>query len=197
MQSAMRTVKLYGALGNKFGRTHKLSVKSPSEAIKALCVTIPGFEKFLHKSKDAGLTFAVFNGKKNIGEGELEFSGSKDIRIAPVPVGSKRNGLFQTILGVILIAVAWWNPLGWAAGGAMITGVAGAGVSLAVGGVLQMLSPQAKGLGSSEQVENTPSKMIGGAVNTTALGNPIGILAGERVVGGAIISAGVYAEDLA
>lgn len=189
MQSTMRTVKLYGILGNKFGRTHKLSVKSPSEAIKALCVTIPGFEKFLHKSKDAGLTFAVFNGKKNIGEAELAFNGSKDIRIAPVPIGNKRNGLFQTILGVVLIVVGAFTS--WSGGTVLIQ----AGIGLVAGGVIQMLSPQPKGLGSSEQVENTPSKMIGGAVNTTALGSPIGILAGERQIGGAIISAGIMAEN--
>ena len=187
MQSTMRTVKLYGVLGSRFGRTHKLSVKSPSEAIKALCVTIPGFEKFLHKSKDAGLTFAVFNGKKNIGESELGFSGSKDIRIAPVPIGNKRNGLFQTILGIALIAVGTFIPGAQAA--------IAPGIALLAGGVIQMLSPQPKGLGSSEQVENTPSKMIGGAVNTTALGSPIGILAGYRQIGGALISAGIMSED--
>lgn len=187
MQSTMRTIKLYGVLGSRFGRAHKLSVKSPSEAIKALCVTIPGFEKYLAKSKDVGLTFAVFNGKKNIGEGELEFSGSKDIRIAPVPIGNKRNGLFQTILGVVLIIAGAVTGQVW---------LVQTGVALTAGGVIQMLSPQPKGLGSSEAVENKASKMIGGAVNTTALGNPIGILAGYRQIGGALISAGIMSEDM-
>ncbi len=189
-QTPIRTIKLYGKL-RKFGKEFKLAVKSPAEAIKALCVQIPGFEKFLADSKKNNLEYAVFNGKNNICQDELGFSGSDEIRIAPVISGSKRNGLFQTILGVVLIAVAWWNPGAWYAAGAMA-----AGIGLAAGGVVQMLSPQPKGIDSREPTENTPSKSFGGAVNTIALGSPIAILGGKRVIGGSIISAGIYAENL-
>jgi len=57
-------------------------VKSPAEAIKALCVQIPGFERFLSNAKSRGLEFAVFRDKRNIGEKELTYNGSGDIRIA-------------------------------------------------------------------------------------------------------------------
>ncbi|HHH1307693.1 TPA: tail assembly protein, partial [Yersinia enterocolitica] len=36
---------------------------------------------------------------------------------------------------------------------------------------------------------------FGGPVNTVAQGNPIPIGYGERIIGGAIISAGIYTED--
>ncbi|MBF4432284.1 tail assembly protein, partial [Vibrio anguillarum] len=36
-----------------------------------------------------------------------------------------------------------------------------------------------------------------GAVNTTASGHIVGIGYGERLIGGAVISAGIYAEDIA
>lgn len=188
MVESLRTVRLYGKMGTLFGRVHKIAVRSPAEAIKALCVTIPGFEKYLSKSKENNLTFAVFVGKENIGEAELGFDGSKDIRIAPIISGSKRNGLFQTILGVILIAVGTFVPGAQAA--------IAPGIALVAGGVIQLLSPQPKGLKSREATENLPSYAFGGSVNTTAMGNPVGILAGERVIGGAIISAGIYAENL-
>lgn len=68
---------------------------------------------------------------------------------------------------------------------------------MVAGGVVQMLSPQAKGLKGSEAAENAPSYAFGGAVNTTAAGNPVGIGYGKRRIGGAIISAGIYAEDIA
>ena len=38
---------LYGVLGARFGREHRLAVHSCAEAIHALCVSIPGFKRFL------------------------------------------------------------------------------------------------------------------------------------------------------
>ena len=189
----IRKVKLYGKL-RRFGNEFYLAVASPAEAIRALCVQIPGFEKFLGESKKNNLEYAVFNGKQNVGECELEFQGAGDIRIAPVISGSKRNGLFQTILGAVLIAVAYFNPFG-ALTGPMTTALMAGGISMVAGGVVQMLSPQPKGLDSREPTENKPSYSFGGAVNTTAYGQPIPILAGLRTVGGAIISAGLMSED--
>lgn len=190
----IRKVKLYGKL-RKFGNEFYLSVATPAEAIRALCVQIPGFEKFLGESKKNNLEYAVFNGKQNVGECELEFQGAGDIRIAPVISGSKRNGLFQTILGAVLIAVAYFNPFG-ALTGPMTTALMAGGISMVAGGVVQMLSPQPKGLDSREPTENKSSYAFGNAVNTTAYGNPVPILGGLRVVGGAIISAGLYSEDI-
>ncbi|MGT3282611.1 tail assembly protein, partial [Yersinia enterocolitica] len=46
-----------------------------------------------------------------------------------------------------------------------------------------------------QSAENTASYAFGGPVNTVAQGNPVAIGYGERRIGGAIISAGVYAED--
>lgn len=69
------------------------------------------------------------------------------------------------------------------------------GASMALGGIVQMLSPQAKGLSSSAAPENKPSYAFGGPVNTVAQGNPVGVLYGKRRIGGAIISAGIYADD--
>lgn len=184
-QQALRKIKLYGKL-RQFGKEFHLAVSSPAEAIKALCVQLPGFEKFLATAKDNGMEFAVFNGNKNINESELNFSGSKDIRIAPILTGSKRNGLFQTIVGIILIAA------GAVSGNAFLIQT---GIALTAGGVIQMLSPQPKGLKTREPTENAASYAFGSSVNTTAQGNPVGILAGQRIIGGAIISAGIYAEE--
>lgn len=68
-------------------------------------------------------------------------------------------------------------------------------VSLAVGGVIQMLSPQAKRLKTSAAPENTPGYAFGSAKNTTASGNPVPLCLGRRRWGGAVISAAIYAED--
>lgn len=190
----MTTVLLYGKL-RQFGKTFRLSVRSPAEAIKALCVQIPGFERFLVTAKAEGIEFAVFRGARNIAENELCYAGEGPIRIAPVVSGSKRGGLLQTIIGVAIIALAWWNPLGWSAATALAVGMGGG--SMAVGGVIQMLSPQAKGLTMSGAPENLPSYAFGSAKNTTASGNPVPICIGKRRWGGAIISASIYAKDKA
>jgi predicted phage tail protein len=181
----MTTIRLYGQL-RQFGRSFRLSVRSPAEAIKALCIQIPGFERFISNAKSRGIEFAVFRGKKNIDKKELGYCGSGEIRIAPVITGSKRAGILQTIVGVILI-VASFIP-GFQA-------LLPVGIALVAGGVIQMLSPQPSGLKTSAAPENTPGYAFGSAKNTTASGNPVPLCIGKRRWGGAIISAAIYAED--
>lgn len=70
------------------------------------------------------------------------------------------------------------------------------GASMVMGGVIQMLTPQPSfGMSVSQSVENKPSYAFGSPVNTTAQGYPVPILYGEREIGGAVISAGIYAEN--
>ena len=100
--------------------------------------------------------------------------------------GSKRAGVLQTIIGVVLIAASFIPGF---------QALLAPGIALVAGGVVQMLSPQAKGLKTSAAPENQPSYAFGSAKNTTASGNPVPICYGRRRWGGAIISAGIYAED--
>lgn len=180
----MTTIKLYGQL-RQFGRSYDLSVRTPAEALKALCVQIPGLERFISNARSRGLVFAVFRGKKNIGESELNYQGKGDIIIAPVIVGSKRAGILQTIIGAVLIVMSPFTS------GATLA----PGIALAAGGVIQMLSPQAQGLKSSAAPESTPGYAFGSAKNTVASGLPVPLCIGRRRWGGAIISAAIYAED--
>ena len=43
----MVLVRLYGKLGKLFGREHRLSVSSVREAIRALCIMVPGLDRWL------------------------------------------------------------------------------------------------------------------------------------------------------
>ncbi|MDE9484252.1 tail assembly protein [Xenorhabdus bovienii] len=186
----LRTIRLSGVLIPQFGREYKLAVSSPIEAIRALSVIIDGFEKFLLTAKERGLTFAVFIGKRNISRDELELSGEGDIRIVPVIIGSKKAGIFQTILGAVMVVAgvfAWATPYG--------VPLVMSGASMMLGGVVQMLSPMPGGLVRREDPDNKPSYAFGGPVNSIAQGNPVPIGYGKRRIGGAIISAGIYAED--
>ena len=196
----LKTIRLYGVLGAKFGREHRLAIDSPREAIKALSVLYDGFEQFLANAHLKGLEFAVFKGQRNITKNELYLDTCEDIRIAPVIKGSKRGGFFQTVIGVALIAAATYftgglgaafTAGGWAGAAAM------SGAAMAIGGIVQMLSPQPRGLSMRQDADNKPSYAFGGAVNTTAQGNPVPLLygLGRREIGGAVISAGIYTED--
>jgi predicted phage tail protein len=121
MSESVRKVRLYGVLGTTFGREYQLAVSSAREAVRALCVIVPGFERFLNNSRQRGLTYAVFSGKQNLNQKALEMDeGGDDIRIAPVIIGSKRGGLMQTILGAALIAVAAFAPWGRQSGPVML-----------------------------------------------------------------------------
>ncbi|ROM84888.1 tail assembly protein [Pseudomonas sp. WP18] len=191
----MTTILLYGKL-RQFGRSFRLAVRTPAEAVKALCVQIPGFERFISNAKSRGMEFSVFRGKKSIGEGELGYGGRGDIRIAPVIVGSKRGGVMQTIIGAVLIVAG--AAINYFSGGSLAwlgTPMMQVGLATAIGGVIQLLSPQAGGLKTSAAPENTPGYAFGSAKNTTASGNPAALCAGRRRWGGAVASAAIYAED--
>lgn len=196
----LTTIRLYGALGARFGRVHKLAVQTSAEAVKALCINFDGLEDYLMNAKKNGMTFAVFRGKRNIGVQDFqELAGKSDIRIAPVMEGAKKAGMFQTILGAVMVVAGiivgvatGWTGVGLTFGAGLIM----SGASMMAGGIYQMLSPQPKGLQGRDDPDNKPSYAFGGSVNTLAMGNPVPPLWGEREIGGAIISAGIVAEDI-
>lgn len=193
MAELMTQIELGGILGKTFGKTHHRLISTIHEASRSLAATIEGFEKFMITSNRRGLTYAVFRGKKNIGEDDLGYPVTSDvIRIVPVIIGSKRAGLFQTILGVALV-VAGYALSGFTAGASMA--LVAPGIALAAGGVIQMLSPQASGLASKQDSDNQASYAFGGVTNTASQGYPVALGYGRRRVGGAIISAGIYVED--
>ncbi|QJI29897.1 tail assembly protein [Pseudomonas sp. ADAK18] len=184
----MTEIKLSGSLARKFGRLHRRQIDSGSgwEVFRAMNATLEGFEEEVKRLDSLGMRFAIFRNKKNVGPAELGRSGAKEIRIVPVVEGSKRAGILQTVIGAVLIAASFVPGLQF---------LAAPGIALVAGGVIQMLSPQAKGLSQSAAPENLPSYAFGSARNTTASGNPVPICIGDRRWGGAIISASIYAED--
>lgn len=206
MSERIRTIRLYGELGRLFGRVHYLAVSSAAEAVKALGVLFPQFNPYLASSKDKGMAFAVFHGKRNIGRDELgNPPGAADIRIAPIVQGSKSGGGLQVVLGIALIAAASFFTGGLAAGGAGLFGAGAAGTtwgavgmvgfSLAIGGVAQMITGQQAKIDSGEAVNNRPSYNFSGIKNTITQGNPVPLCYGEMTTGSAQLSLGIRAED--
>lgn len=187
MVEIMTQIELGGELGKIFGKTHFRLISSVKEAGIALSATLKGFKQYMISSKQRGKTYAIFKGKKNIGEDDLGYPVTGEvIRIVPVIIGSKKAGLLQTILGAALVVVGVVTQQYY---------LAATGISLSVGGIVQMLSPQTTGLASKQSADNQASYAFGGVTNTAAQGYPVPLGYGKRRIGGAIISAGIYVED--
>jgi predicted phage tail protein len=203
----IRTIHLHGRLGKKYGRQHQLAVSTPAEAIRAINANHPGFADEILKLGEQGYAYRVLHGKRaNIGLNsaeELNDPASGDIRIVPEIAGAKKGGLGQLIAGIAMIALVYFT--GGAAAGLWGTSVAGTtvgsiamniGLSLALGGVVQMLASTTKSGQTSEKKTN-PSYIFDGAINTMAQGHPVPIGYGEMIVGSAVISAGVDIDQVA
>jgi predicted phage tail protein len=97
------------------------------------------------------------------------------------------------------LAVAWWNPMGWAASGAFLSQstLYSVGTAMILGGVSQMIAPTPKAAEPYEPPENKPSYSFNGAVNTTAQGHPVPVGYGRLIVGSAVISAGIDVDEVA
>lgn len=186
MSQQLREVRLYGALGREFGRIHMLAVDTVAEAVRALAANFPTIERFF---RDHPHGFHILAGREDradpdrlgdpMGQGEV-------IKIIPATAGSKRGGLLQTIIGVTLIVVGFVTGQLW---------VAQIGLSLALGGVAQMLTPTPKYQSGSDE-ERKQSYIFTGAVNTSAQGNAVPIGYGRMVVGSQVISMGLTVQEL-
>ncbi|WP_207285230.1 tail assembly protein, partial [Pseudomonas sp. FW300-N2A2] len=181
----MATIKLSGSLAKKFWRQkdYLLETGEAREAFSALKNTVDGFDEFIRDQARKGMRYAIFRNRENVGEDRLAMSGTTEIRIVPIISGSKNSGLFQTILGVVLI-VASFIP-GFQA-------LMPVGIAMTLGGVVQMLSPVPKAPSQQEQssTENKPSYLFNGAFNSTQQGLPVPVVYGHMLVGSSVVAVG-------
>ena len=196
----LSNVTFKGAMAKQFGKNHQYDVQNIRELLRALCATKKGFEKYMSNAHLKGVKFAFFVDGKNIGIDEFDINATgKNYMIMPVSQGSK-SGFINVIVGAVALVAAFFT------GGATLTVfgttieaasvLAGVGISMALGGIVQLLTPQPPfKAGVSSDAENQPNYAFGSPVNTNSLGYPIPILLGEREIGGAIINAGIYTED--
>lgn len=195
---AITTIRLYGLLGKKFGRVHRMAVTNAADAVRALGSQLRGFDAYMTQSKDNGVAYSVFYGKRNLTADDLfDAHAGDEIRIAPIVIGSKKGGVFNIILGAVLIVVgslvALYVPGGLALGQALFN----TGLAMMLGGVVQLLTPTPKGSSSKDRPENTPSYGFNGPINTQAQGHPVPVLYGRLIVGSAVLSAGIDVQDQA
>lgn len=193
----VRTIHLHGALGQRFGRSHRLDVVSPAEAVRALCIMLGGFQSYVSDGR-----YQVFRGKRKKGvdldpvELHVGFSDAdSEMHIVPRAVGAKNRGLGKILLGGLLIAASFAIPGAWALSGVKISAtVATLGLSMAIGGVAQILAPQQQS-DFDDRDDQLKSSLFGGPTNVTAPGVAVPVAVGELEVGSVVISSAIHVED--
>lgn len=193
----MKTIMLYGFLGEQFGRVHQYDVASPLEAVRALSATLKGFKQAL---VDGGYYRVSVAGKGSLDIEETAFpcSSRETIRVVPIVAGS--GGIFKVVLGATLIAFSGglFAPALGSVGlfGTTLGSLAGSfGVSLVLGGISQLLFSPPSAPSSREDAKNRPSFAFNGAVNTTRQGGAVPVCFGRVIVGSQVISAGLSSNS--
>ena len=163
--------------------------RTPSEALRAV------FSQLVPKSPLPGRRWVLSVAGCNSQAALHSPLQGDTLHVMPAMLGAGgRSGAFiQIAIAVVLIAVAWWNPLGWSSA---VTYLYAAGISLAVGGLIQLISPQPKLNNPESSVTESPeaSRYLGGAKNTTDSGTRIPIGYGREKLAGHYIHFDIEAE---
>lgn len=199
MSAQMQEVRLYGWLGEKYGKSFKLCVRDVSHAIRLLSANFPTFRQDVAQE---GAEYAVIVGKRRgltVEQLSDPLGTGKVIKIVPMPSGSKQGGVFQTILGIVLIVVGAIISYGTLSLGAPVgVPMMKVGVALVLSGLAQMLAGTPKAPKSSATDSSmTSSDLFNGATNTSAQGNPFPVCyGGPIIVGSYVASAGYSAVEV-
>ena len=197
----MVTIRLLGEAGRRFGRQFKLAVKTPAEAVRALCAQIPGLREYFLQSSENGIAWrAITEHPEGLDEEQLLWPLSKRFVLAPIPVG--KGGAGKIIAGVAIVAFAivtagagvFGLGLGFSAGTAISIGAVGA--SLIFGGIADLLTPTPKmpnvagpgGIGSGatsgrSREEQQRAFTFDKSNANTQQGEVVPVLYGERIIG--------------
>lgn len=182
----MVNVRFYGSL-KQFGTEFRLDCKTPAEVVQALTSQIPKLRQFIQQ----GL-FTVRVGREYLDNRYLEqglnqlLKDNSTVHFTPVLKGSKKAGLFQTIVGAVMVVV-----------GAVFQQyyLVGAGIAMVAGGVAQMLTKMPS-MSTGKDAERKQSTSFSNLSNMAAQGRPMPLAYGRIRVGSLIISQGVETMDI-
>ena len=182
----MVNVRFYGSL-KQFGAEFRLDCKTPAEVVQALTSQIPKLRQFIQQ----GL-FTVRVGREYLDNRYLEqglnqhLKDDSTVHFTPVLKGSKKAGLFQTIVGAVMVVV-----------GAVFQQyyLVGAGIAMVAGGVAQMLTKMPP-MSTGKDAERKQSTSFSNLSNMAAQGRPMPLAYGRIRVGSLIISQGIETMDI-
>jgi len=192
----MVTIRLLGEAGRRFGRQFKLAVKTPAEAVRALCVQIPALRQYLLESEQNGISWrAVTEHPDGLDEEQLLWPLSKRFVLAPIP--ACKGAVGKIITGVALVAFAIVTAggglfgLGLGFGTMTAIGIGLVGGAFIFSGIADLLTPtptmpNAKqgGIISGTSAEEQQRSFTFDKSNAnTQQGGVVPVLYGERIIG--------------
>ena len=207
----MKVIKVYGELKKRIGQGRlELDVATPAEAVKALCANFSGLQKWIIDSEKDGVAYKVKVGKEQIGEDNLEtlhypWSEREVFSITPVLMGAGKGGWSKVLVGGLLIGAAILIPgaapalagtmftAGSAGASALVVGIANIGMSIALMGISELLSPTPD---VPEEAETLENYAFSGVANVSRVGTPVPIAYGRLFVGSSVISSGLDVDQV-
>jgi predicted phage tail protein len=180
----LREIRLYGWLGERYGRVHRLAVRTPADAVRLLAANYPGFERDFTGGLEWQTTrWKVWVGQRRIATAdEASMLGTSRICISPVIRGAAKLGVLQTIVGLVLIVagIYFQSP-----------NLVAAGIAMTAGGVLQMLMPIPKADDTRDK-----NRVFDGPVQLTASGNCVPVAIGRVYTGSVVISGSIHLDSI-
>ena len=174
----MVTVRFYGDL-KQFGTSFKLDVATVPEALRALLTQIPGLRYHMERGE-----YKVRADNKYLSEDSVDSHVNSTLHLTPVTKGAGKNGgILQTVLGAVMLVVAYVFPV-------TAPYLVPLGVGLISGGVAQLLTKIPK-MDSRKDSDDLKSSSFSNLANMAAQGAPVPIIYGEMMVGSKVLSQGV------
>ncbi|EFC4498398.1 tail assembly protein [Escherichia coli] len=190
-------VQLGGPMAKHFGRHWHLKVRNTKQALDLIEANKPGFKAWMKRNIKTYDRYHIQITNKqghkwSVDESEYQMMGQSEniakIRITPVPRGSGGSafGWFQTVVGATLLVASFFG----------LPALAPLGLSLMMGGISQIISPQATNE-SVRQADNSNSYYFDGPQNTENQGNPVQLIYGEEIlVGSQVVSSSITIDQL-
>lgn len=191
----MLTLHLHGTLAH-FGKSFKLDAQTAAEALKAVMVQLPALRQAIshgfYKLRIGNAYLTPDNLKAGL---HLPLTDTQ-IHLTPVIRGAKKAGVFNIVVGAVLVAASWyaggaagWGYLGATGYGAATMGTM-IGASMIMSGVSQLLT-KTPSMTATTEAEKKQSSGFNNLANMAAQGQMIPLAYGKIRCGSMIISQGM------
>lgn len=186
-----RAVYLYGSLAKKYGKEPILiNADTTLLVIQGLiCKLGPKLKNLIREGK-----FHIFKNKTktdDMGADEVNFTLGNTQELHLIPVVEGASAVARIIIGVVLLVVGYFFPV-------LAPYTTPMGVSLILGGAIELLAPHPNVNRPSEQAGQNPSFIFNGTVNVTEQGGPVPVILGRvRRANSVVLSAGLTVENIA
>lgn len=187
-----KRIILHGRLKELAPSGLEFEAATAKEAIEGLCRQVPALQRALGRD---------FIQARVLGFDTLEAMVSPtdvtELHLVPYLGGGKNNGIFQIIIGVVLIVVGvmTYNLQLSGYGAQLALGAIGMGVSMVLGGVMQLLAPQPT-IDTTGNTDPEASKILPANQNTVKIGTRIPLGYGRYKVYGHFLSFSIQSTDV-